>query len=248
MAQFWKDDPQVLIRTENLFSFFPSKSLTREENLNAILRLAIYSSIIACIYYKNLMPLTLALIVAILTILVNENKKEIEGFFTRLRGTSLGNISDYFKIDFKNLKVQKDEPLLAEFTSSTFRPTGASGEGTFRPTGASSISTTGGSCVAPSISNPFMNPTLEDSTVRDTPACDITDPEIKEKSESYFTNNLFRDTSDLFGKVSSQRQFYTIPNHDSISFAKWLYKNEDGCKTNNDFCLQYEDIRANRRI
>lgn len=234
MTQFWKDDPQVLIRTENLFSFFPSKSLTQNENLNAILRLAIYSSIIACIYYKNLTPLTLALVVAILTILVNDNRKELENFFTRLNGTSLGNISDYFKIDLKNLKVQKDEPLLAEFYATT--------------TGNTYISKPEGTCIAPSSSNPFMNPTLDESTVRDTPACDISDPEIKKKSDSYFENNLFRDTSDLFGKISSQRQFYTIPNHDSISFAKWLYKNEEGCKTNNDFCLKYEDVRANRRI
>jgi hypothetical protein len=231
MTQFWKEDPQVLIRTENLFKFFPSKSLNRNENLNAILRLSIYSSIIACVYYRSLSPLILSLVVAIVTIIVNENQKEIEKFFTRLSGTSLGNINDYFKIDLRNLKVKKeDESLLAEFYSS-------------RP-----ISTTGNLCVAPTLSNPFMNPTLDESTVRDTPACDISDPEVKEQTESYFSNNLFRDTSDLFGKVSSQRQFYTIPNQDSISFAKWLYKNEEGCKTNNDFCLNYEDIRANRRV
>ena len=103
-------------------------------------------------------------------------------------------------------------------------------------------------CIKPTLNNPFMNPTLEESVVREAPACDITDPQIKKEVEDNFKNNLFRDTSDLFGKLASQRQFYNIPNNDTISFANWLYKNEDICKVNNDHCLRYEDVRANRRM
>lgn len=102
-------------------------------------------------------------------------------------------------------------------------------------------------CIKPTLDNPFMNPTLEESVVREAPPCDITDPEIKKDAEDKFKNNLFRDTSDLCGRLASQRQFYSIPNNDTISFANWLYKNEDICKINNDHCLRYEDIRANRR-
>lgn len=103
-------------------------------------------------------------------------------------------------------------------------------------------------CIKPTVDNPFMNPTLDESVVRETPACDITDPQIKNEASDKFKNNLFRDTSDLFGKISSERQFYTIPNNDTISFANWLYRNEDICKINNDHCLRYEDVRANRRM
>jgi hypothetical protein len=104
-------------------------------------------------------------------------------------------------------------------------------------------------CIKPTLNNPFMNPIVtESSTLRDTPACDILDPEIKEDVNNKFKNNLFRDTSDLFGKLSSQRQFYTIPDNDTITFANWLYRNDEICKVDNNNCLRYEDVRANRRI
>jgi hypothetical protein len=196
--KFWLDDPVVL--SNNLDKFFPKKTRTQNENLNALMRLVIYASVLSSIYYKSYTPLGLILIAAVITVLVKRSKVDLEKF--------LGELAPFTPLQ----KPKKTEV-----------------------------------CVKPTIDNPFMNPTSLESTFRDVPPCDLTEPEIKREADNYYSNNLFRDTSDLFGKLSSQRQYYSIPNHDTITFANWLYKNDDICKVNNDFCLRYEDVRANRR-
>jgi len=110
-------------------------------------------------------------------------------------------------------------------------------------------------CTRPTLGNPFMNVTMADyMNIKDgkivdrPPACDSQDPEIKKASDELFSNNLYRDVNDIFGKMNSQRQFFTmpytqIPNRQD-EFAKWLYSSPATCKENQDYCLKYEDVRA----
>jgi hypothetical protein len=114
-------------------------------------------------------------------------------------------------------------------------------------------------CTKPSLDNPFMNVTMKDylntvngQIVDRPPACDTSDAENKKTMDEYFNNNLYRDVNDVFGKMNSQRQFYTmpsttIPNHQD-EFARWLYLNPKTCKEDQDFCLRYEDVRAKRPV
>jgi hypothetical protein len=117
----------------------------------------------------------------------------------------------------------------------------------------------GKKCVRPTLDNPFMNVTMKDymnikdnSIVERDPACDISDPEIKKEIEENFNNNLYRDVDDVFGKMNSQRQFYTMPSttipNKQDEFAKWLYLAPKTCKEDNDYCLRYEDVRAKRPV
>ena len=82
------------------------------------------------------------------------------------------------------------------------------------------------------------------------PACDVSDPEVKLLIDNNFDNNLYKDIDDIFGKMNSQRQFYTMPSttipNDQESFAKWLYLSPKTCKEDQDYCLRYEDVRAKR--
>lgn len=109
-------------------------------------------------------------------------------------------------------------------------------------------------CTKPTIDNPFMNINYIDNIENPdrTSGCDITDPLVKEDVDRAFYNNLFRDTSDLFGKLNSERQFYkmpstTIPN-DQKSFMNWCYNVGPTCKENSDACYKYNDIRYNRPV
>jgi hypothetical protein len=118
-----------------------------------------------------------------------------------------------------------------------------------------------GSCTKPTLDNPFMNVTMKDYlnidpetnvTVDRPKACDISDETIKKSMDDMFNNNLFKDVNDVFGKMNSQRQFYTMPNtqipNAQDDFAKWLYMNPKTCKEDQNFCLKYEDVRAKRPI
>lgn len=116
-------------------------------------------------------------------------------------------------------------------------------------------------CTMPTLDNPFMNATMKDfmnvddnGKIIDRPeACDPNDPTIKKDIDSKFNNDLFKDVSDIFGKMNSQRQFYTmpstqIPNDPNNDFGKWLYNSSQTCKENSDNCLRTEDVRGKRYI
>lgn len=114
-------------------------------------------------------------------------------------------------------------------------------------------------CVKPTIDNPFMNATMKDymnivdgKIVDRPPACSISDNNVKKEIDTAFETNLYRDVDDVFGKFNSQRQFFTVPSttipNDRESFQKWLYSSQKTCKEDQDYCLQYEDVRGKRPV
>ena len=82
-------------------------------------------------------------------------------------------------------------------------------------------------------------------------ACDYTDPKVNKELEDHFNFNLYKDIDDLFDKNNSQRQFFTMPfttiPNDQGSFARWLYSTPVTCKEDQEACLDYEDLRRNRK-
>jgi hypothetical protein len=115
-------------------------------------------------------------------------------------------------------------------------------------------------CTRPTLDNPFMNFTIKDfmniengKTVDKPPACDANTPDIKKEIDDNFNNNLYRDVDDVFGKMNSQRQFFTMPwttilPDENGDFKNWLYKSPKTCKEDSDYCNRYEDIRQKAPI
>ena len=66
---------------------------------------------------------------------------------------------------------------------------------------------------------------------------DMNSKESMDKVRNNFSNNLYRDANDIFGKNNSQRQFMmnpiqTIPNNQN-DFARWCYAKPPTCKEGN---------------
>lgn len=108
-------------------------------------------------------------------------------------------------------------------------------------------------CRRPTQQNPFMNPDVTEFNSGDPPAaCNADDDDIHDEIKVNFNHNLFQDVDELYERVNSQRQFYTLPNtaipNNQIEFAKWLYKlpNYATCKEDQNACLRYEDLRFRR--
>ena len=115
--------------------------------------------------------------------------------------------------------------------------------------------------IKPTKENPFMNISLLD--YKDNPdrnSENIKDiytinkdkkEELNKDIEKKFNFNLYRDVSDVFGKMNSQREFYTtpvttIPNNQG-DFADWCYKTGKTCKENNgEQCLKNISFQPNR--
>lgn len=115
-------------------------------------------------------------------------------------------------------------------------------------------------CTKPTLANPFMNFTMQDylnmqdgKIEEKSQACDTQDPTIKKDMDTFFNNNLYRDVDDVFGKMNSQRQFFTmpwttIPPDANGDFKNWLYNNPKTCKETQEACYRYEDLRSNRFV
>lgn len=96
-------------------------------------------------------------------------------------------------------------------------------------------------CARSTVDNPFMNPSVFDlgHNADRPPACDIDHPKVQDAIDKNFNARLFKDVGDLYGKMSSQREFYTVPSttipNDQTSFAEWLYGKGLTCKEGNGF-------------
>lgn len=227
---FWANDISIIWKKERLTEFFPSKDQTLEERFNSIVRLSIYCSILLYFYHNhNYKYLSIALGGLLMTYYVYNNKEvtlKKESFETENDKSAEKQGTEKQGVEKKG--VEKEDKK---------------------------------KCVSPTIDNPFMNATMKDflnvdpvtnRIVDRAEACDINDIDIKKQIDSSFNNNLYKDVNDVFGKMNSQRQFYTMPSttipNAQNDFAKWLYLNPKTCKEDQDFCLKYEDIRAKRPV
>ncbi len=100
-------------------------------------------------------------------------------------------------------------------------------------------------CQKPTIDNPFMNFTIGDliSNPNRLEACDYEDS--KQLIRKTFRSHLHTDSSDIWGKFISDRNFYTMPNtnivNNQIGFANWCYGGSGECKSTGKNCLKYRD-------
>jgi hypothetical protein len=231
---FWYNDISILIQSNRLTEFFPTRNQTLEERFNSLVRLSLYCSIILYYYHRNYKYLSIFIGTLLLTYFIYTNNPE--------NGKKDTDI-------IKNVNVQQR--------------TKQQGKQQSNEQGIEKLENDidNSKCTQPTLDNPFMNVTMKDmmnidsktQKIVDRPrACDTTNPDVKQNMDNMFNHNLFKDVNDVFGKMNSQRQFYTMPNttipNAQDDFAKWLYLNPKTCKEDQDYCLRYEDVRAKRPV
>lgn len=232
---FWYNNISILWNKDRLTEFFPTQDNTLEEKFNAIVRLSIYCFIILFFNKNDTRYIYLPFGIMLLTYYIYSNRV-IENFDNSV-SENIKNVKKETIFDNKSQLIPQEKKDILD-KNKTLK-----------------------SCTKPTIDNPFMNVTMKDyfnidpSTKKmvDKPeACDINDPSIKKDIKQAFNNNLFKDVNDIFGKMNSQRQFYTMPSttipNGQNEFAKWLYLNPKTCKEDQDYCNPYEDLRAKRPV
>ena len=219
---FWYNQYDILWNSNRLTEFFPTNDQTLEERFNSIVRLSFYLSIILFFYHNDIKYLFIFIGVLLLTYYLYTNYP-------------------------KKISIKSDSKIPRETIGLIEKLENNDNSNTV--------------CTEPTIDNPFMNVTMKDylnvdpntqSIIDRPPACSTVNPDIKKKIDNYFDNNLYKDVNDVFGKMNSQRQFYTMPSttipNAQNEFAKWLYLNPKTCKEDQDYCLKYEDLRAKKPI
>ena len=242
---FWYNDMSILIQSNRLTEFFPTKNQTLEERFNALVRLSLYCSIILYYYNKNYKYLSVFIGTLLITYFVYTNNPENDKQDTDIHKNKGNQGNQGTQGTQGNQQSNGNQGTQGNQQSN-------GNQGTFIERFNDE------ECTLPTLDNPFMNVTMKDMLNVDPKkpgrpkACDTTNPEVKKKMDEMFNHNLFKDVNDVFGKTNSQRQFYTMPNttipNAQDDFAKWLYLNPKTCKEDQDYCLRYEDIRAKRPV
>jgi len=218
---FWLDDPTIL--AETYLQFIPAKDMTINQRYNAITLFSLYFLILLFVFQKPIYLIYFPMIIIAVILIMHSIDKNVREKFSSVVET--GYIDSNDEIQFS-------------------RTTGRKIDGPNNP----NISYT---CRKPTNDNPFMNPPISDFNNGDVPsACNGDDEFIKDAVNKSFNSDLYRDIDDVFDKVNSQRQFYTVPNtsipNNQTDFANWLYRIPVTCKEDQEQCLRYEDLRFKR--
>lgn len=254
---FWTQDPTILYKNNNYLEFIPSEEMTRERQLNAVTRFAIYYLIITLILKKEEQWIHLGIVVIFFVIVLfysfDSDIKGKQEELIREKGLEKFNGDESYDFDkshpnFESGYYDSNNKLhLGKYYGSKKKSRTSSDKIKYSLTDFNNYEKS--ICRMPSIENPYMNPLQSDFNVENPPtACNVDDDEISEKISTSFNANLFRDVSDVFGRENSQRQFYTVPQMnppDTHEFAMWLYGNQNICKNDQSQCIKYTDLRYN---
>lgn len=102
-------------------------------------------------------------------------------------------------------------------------------------------------CDLPTDNNPFMNTNIIDPN-RDkfNPCTTWNNPDVDKLQKEKFHNGLYRDSTNLYDKNNSQRQFFTVPftgypkTGDTVAFSKFCNSgivSKPTCKEDSISCL-----------
>ncbi len=274
--KFWTSDLSILFSNGNYMYFIPTPNMSRIEQLNALSRFFIYYFVLLIIFQKNDRHLFVPIIGLIFIIFLNyiyenEPKSRLKEYVKVKSNISkknqLESEQQEYNADLNKIEenILQDSNEVLENVESGYID--SSGDLIINRKQAllknpKDIINYGPNelmeyqknvCIKPTSDNPFMNPPVTDFNKENIPvSCNADDDEIKNMIDNKFNENLYRDIDDLFDVKNSQRIWYTIPAPsippDQSAFANWLYKNEGTCKTNQNMCLRYEDLRYKGRI
>lgn len=230
---FWSQDPNILLKQDFIFEFYPTKYMTFAQKLNAITRSVILATILLYFYSRNflLIPICAACLFSIYMMWSYRNKKEgfslpvadlLSGSSGLSNGSGSGSSNDISCINkMGSSTVLKDRNLFDK----------------------------------PNPKNPFSNVLMTDYTDRpdkfpapSTNDIKVTNTILENAKKTVAANNtgqpdivdkLFRDLGEQLTFEQSMRQFNcnpstTIPN-DQEAFANFCYGNMVSCREGNAF-------------
>jgi hypothetical protein len=224
MTSVWYDDVTVLWR--NWTAIIPKLNDTPEERTNALVRLIVALSIGAALYTRKAAYLLYGTMSIAATTFVHTRSALGKGGAALQGGTLTARNREALKNGRPLPPPPEHAAALAEVEKKRGEPISAPG------------------CVRSTAENPFGNMLLTDISDRPDrpPACAYDD--MKDDIEKNFEVGLFQNSTDLFKKENSQRQYYTMPVSttlpDTYAFAQFLYGNAKNCKTVPSQCTGHD--------
>lgn len=217
---YWFQDlAGTIFNLDLAIKIIPNTDMTYAEKINSLVRFSIYIGVILALFYSNFLFLYIPIL------------------------TMLGTYVLYlFRLDVldKTLASVGSNATLNQISNKAMNSlmkkniSGSSGVSNNEKTFEDLLNIR--RCVKPNNENPFMNPLVFDSRLRDA-ACDVVKPENQLQIEKEYNRHVIKDISDIWNHNSGRRQFYTVasttyPNNQG-AFANWLYHRPISCKEGN---------------
>lgn len=215
---YWFQDlAGTIFNLDYAIKIIPNSSMTYPEKINSLVRLTIYIGVILALFYTNFLFLYIPIITMVATyILYLFRVDQLEQ--TRAQAGPNAKLNQ--------LPRDTESNLLNRLMGGNSSGHGESFEDVLNIR----------RCVSPSGLNPFMNPLVFDSRLRDK-ACDAVKPENQLEIEREYNKYCIKDISDVWNHNSGRRQFYTVASttypNDQGAFANWLYRRPPTCKEGN---------------
>jgi len=219
---YWFQDlAGTIFNLDMAIKIIPNNDMTYVAKINALVRLSIYIGVILALFYANFLFLYIPILTMLGTYVLYLFRLDA---LDKTRAT-IGPNATLGQIPGKAMNSLMSKNM------SGVGGTGISANGeTFED--ILNIR----QCVRPSDENPFMNPLVFDSRLRDA-ACDVVKPDNQLKIEKEYNQHVIKDISDIWNHNSGRRQFYTVASttypNDQPAFANWLYKRGPSCKDGN---------------
>lgn len=217
---YWFQDlANTIFNLDLAIKIIPNTDMSYAEKINALVRFSIYIGVILALFYSNFLFLYIPILTMLGTYVLYLFRLDL---LDKTRATFGPNAT---------LNQISDKAMNSLMKKNISASSGVGGNGeTFED--LLNIRR----CVKPSDENPFMNPLVFDSRLRDA-ACDAVKPENQLQIEKEYNRHVIKDISDIWNHNSGRRQFYTVasttyPNNQG-AFANWLYKRGPSCKEGN---------------
>jgi len=262
---YWMNDFKILYERDNYIRFFPTKNMTRIEQLNALARFSIYLTILFMLMDRMDEWLYIPLIIIIINIILyNLFEIDEKGKTTELN--RIRNIENKFFLNDQDKGINRN----GETNKKTIDPTKYSLETGYYDSNGNLISDpyngpnqmkdeinktysldeyreyVKNNCMRPTEDNPMMNLNVSHMNQDNIPVkCNLMDPLIEQEIVDAFNKNLIRDANELLETKNSQRQFMPLNNNipnDQEAFAKWCYGAPDACKVDPMICIRSNDM------
>jgi hypothetical protein len=218
---YWFQDlAGTIFNLDYAIKIIPDLDMTYAEKINALVRFSIYIGVILALFYSNFLFLYIPILTMLGTYVL---------YLFRIDALDKTRMTVGPNATLGQIPTKAMNSLMSKNMSGIGNSGYGSGE-TFED--ILNIRR----CVKPSGENPFMNPLVFDSRLRDV-ACDAIKPENQLKIEKEYNQHCIKDISDIWNHNSGRRQFYTVASttypNDQSAFANWLYKRGPSCKQGN---------------
>ena len=228
----WFKDPSVLLKKNNMFDVWPTKTMEYNEKINAIVRLVILLTFIGILLTRNIRFLIIGMItLGIIYIICKDKSGNTEGFSDRTIHTSILNkvedsgdvmvdpltLKTLFKKDYQvgTTKNPFGNVLLPEIIDTPNRKPATP---SFTPEVAENITTNTKKLVQE------LNPTIKNTD-----------------------KQLFGNLTDEFYLDQSNRQFFSTANtrvaNDQGAFAQYLYGDMPSCRDGDGMACVQDNYR-----